>query len=917
MFKLKYLFLAGLLLLSSSIPAQVQPVSTEIKPEITLAVLAFRDKESTYNRWLPLADYLSEHVDSVRFNLLALHNVEMEQAVAEGRVDFVLIQPAQYVLLTYRNSLTSPLASLLNYEGDFVTDHFGGVIFTLAKRDDLMTLKDLKGKRIAAASLTGLGAYQMQAFELLQQGVVLPDEVDLIETGQPQRNAVEAVLTGRADAGFVRTGVLEELIKRGDLTIQDLKLMNAQRIPSFPFLTSTRLYPEWPFAAMPHVDKDIIRQVAAALLALPHQGELAHSMGIAGFSIPGDYRTIDDLMRQLRLEPFDQFEFTLEEMFKRWFYELIAFALILISLLIVFIFLLYKHQRRLRRDRRHLSQVLEQIRLFQNTVDQSPESIIITDHNARIQYLNPQFEKVTGYKTHEVLGQNPRFLQSGLTSKETYQQMWQALITGQVWRGEVINQRKNNEHFPCEVIMSSVKNSEGEITHFFSIQRDITDQKQREQRIEQLLYVDNVTGIANRNQLLDVMDEVLHRSMHSDTKGCLVLVNLSRFKFINQLYGQAVGDEVLTRVAQRLQRAFENIGLTARLAADEFAVFCENKAEFDLTEEWMTIMGQRALTSVDERLEVQGEQFNLRISVGVAPFISAEESSSDTIFNTLNEANIALKQARAKGEHQLVIFDHHLLEESIEQHRLAMDLQKAVALNQLRLFVQPQFDLNKQLVGLECLVRWQHPQKGLLPPAVFIGIAEQSDLIVSIGDWVLEQACLLLAEVQQRNPSLRVAVNISPKQFRKAQFVERCQACLEQANAQAQGLMLEITENLFLDDFAEMIAKMKQLKALGIRFSIDDFGTGYSSLSYLQHLPVDEVKIDRSFIMAMDEYGFERSLVSSIYALGKQMQLKVVAEGVETEQQLANLLELNDLELQGFLFAKPTDSQEWLKGWMQ
>ncbi|WFE69224.1 EAL domain-containing protein [Thiomicrospira sp. R3] len=884
----------------------------------TVGILAFRDKALTTQRWQPLIDYLNQQLPGYRFEAAIYYMDELERAVKLRQVDFILTQPAHYVLITYRNSLTSPLASMLNFEGEFITDRFGGVIFTASHRDDIATLRDVKGKTIAAGSRSSLGGYQMQAFELLQHGIRLPKGATLIETGQRQDNAVIAVLSGEADVGFVRTGVLENLVANNLLDMRQIKLLNAQRFADFPFVTSTALYPEWPFAALYHVDKDVARQVAASILAIPLAGELAHSMQIGGFTIPGDYRSIDLLMRELRLEPFDSLQLTPTDLIDQWLTELIAIFLIVVLLISVIMLRLIQRQRQLKQEQQRLVDALDQVRLLSQAVEQSPDSVAITDKQGRLIYMNPSFERVTGYQIAELKGHNPRLLQSGQTAKAVYQDMWQTLSAGKVWRGELSNRRKNGEIYPSRAIMSPVANEQHEVTHFLAIQHDITAIKEREQRIAELLYQDSVTQMANRNKLLEIMDQVLHQPQIVPVAGCLVLLNIARFKFINQQHGINVGDEVLRLVAKRLERSFADSGVVARLAADQFAVFCENKARFNEVDEWLKMMGQRVLISLQPPMEVKGETYDFEVGVGVAPllFNAQHQTSGDAINQVFNQAGMAIQEARQQPGQGLRIFNEQLLAQSIERHQLQQSLAQAIRESQLRLFVQPQFKQNDSLVGLECLVRWQHPDKGLLAPNFFIAMAEESNLIIDLGNWVMEHACQLLAQLQQHNASIRVAVNISPRHFRQNDFVASCQAHLAAAGALAHGLMLEITESLFLDDLDEIVTKMHQLKAMGVMFSIDDFGTGYSSLSYLQHLPVDELKIDRSFILGLEKYGVERSLVPAIYAMAQQMHLLVVAEGIETPEQRQLLAQFSQLELQGFLLGKPQDVQAWWQDFM-
>ncbi|WP_044407306.1 EAL domain-containing protein [Thiomicrospira microaerophila] len=921
--KIKNKILLGfLVVLLSFNPAFAQQESSEVvsKTEIPIykvGVLAFRDKESTLVRWQPLTDYLNEVFSDFKFETVILHLSELEKAVDENQVDFVLTQPAHYVLMTYRSGLTSPLASMLNLEGPFVTDSFGGVIFTRHDRNDIVTLKDAKGKRIAAAAISSLGAYQMQAFELLQQGVRLPQDAVVLETGQPQRNAVSAVLRGEADIGFVRTGVLEDLVSQGLVDISQIKLLNAQRLPDFPFVTSTRLYPEWPFAATPYVDKDVARQVASALLGIPREGALARSMGIAGFTISGDYRTIDLLMRELRLEPFDQFDFTITDFIEIWFWQLVLGLALFILLVITVLLYMGQRQRLLKLERKRLRDALEKLRLLNQAVEQSPESIIITDLQGRIHYMNPMFEQMTGYQQQEVSGKNPRILQSGLTSNAIYQSMWKILSADKVWRGELSNKRKNGEVYPAQAIISPVKNEEGRVTHYLGIQRDLSEKKLREKRIQELLYIDELTGLANRNKIIEMMDACLLRHPQLAVKGAIVLLNMTHFRFINELHGVDVGDALLKSVGQRLQLAFQDQGIVARLVADEFAVFCDNKAEFEHVDDWLKMLGQKSIQALSDDVELKETRFKLDYKIGVAPLVVDDGVATvESIHQCMSHAEVALKEARSQSEKRLVVYDQALSSQIMEAHLLQKDLAYGIQAEQLRLYVQPQVRLDKKLVGLECLVRWEHPEKGLIPPGMFILLAEQSDLIVDLGSWVLAKACGLLAQIQNQSSEITLAVNISARHFHQRDFVDQVKRLLTESGALPKGLMIEITESLFLDDFEEVVDKMHQLKAIGVRFSIDDFGTGYSSLSYLQHLPVDEVKIDRAFVLAMDDLGMERSLVSSIYAMAQQMHLDVVVEGVETEQQLAHLTALKTVHLQGFLFARPEDYQSWYQQWL-
>ena len=335
---------------ATSLVAVPQEKGIEV-PVARVAVLAFRPKHMVLARWQALVEYFNREVDDARFVLNAYTNDELDEAVAAGEVDFLLVQPSHYVRMTHTHGLSSPLAMLVNLQGGEAVSHFGGVIFTMQGRDDIQGLRDLRGKRIATVDPLGLGGYQMQAFELLEHGVRLPRDAELVITGQPQDLIVAAVLEGRADAGFVRTGVLESLAAAGRLSLDDLRLLNPYpRENGFPFVTSTRLYPEWPFATMAHVEPDLARRVAAALLAIPHRGEVAEQMGIVGFTIPGDYRHIDALLRALRQPPFEQApDFTLRDVWEQWKPYLTGSLGMLAGLLLLLSVYLWVQNRRLQR----------------------------------------------------------------------------------------------------------------------------------------------------------------------------------------------------------------------------------------------------------------------------------------------------------------------------------------------------------------------------------------------------------------------------------------------------------------------------------------------------------------------------------------------------------------------------------------
>lgn len=880
----------------------------------TFAVLSFKDKQDSRKRWQPLIDHLQLQLPNIPLQLGVYYYDELNAAVNNQDVDFVLTQPANYVLLTYRNQLSSPLASIINLEGSMATDKFGGVIFTRANNHQINDVSQLKGKVIAVSDTQSLGGYQMQAFELLEKGIDLSKDATILKTGQPQRLAVEAVLTAKADVGFVRTGVLEDMTQKGQLEWHRIKLVGAQKLADFPFLTSTRLYPEWPVAALPHVDRHIIAQVASALLAIPHNGSLTQSMSIVGFTIPGDYRTVDNLMRQLRIEPFNESPpITLRDVYHHWSQEMIALILMILAIMSFFILLLYRRNRSLLKAKRHLQANTEELRKLQLAVEQSPESILITDLQGQINYVNPAAEQITGYKAHELMGKNPRIFQSDQTESSVYQKLWSTIKAGKVWQGEIINRRKSGEDYHVQVVIAPVNNDVGEPMAYLSVQRDISAQKENQQRMQQLVYTDTLTGLGNRSKLIDTLDKQLQH--HQDgLLGYLLLLNIDRFKWVNATHGVSFGDQLLIALAERLSTFIADSGIVVRLEGDKFALLLTTSEQWRKDENWL-FGWQNALQSlVNAPFKLGSERINIHCSMGIAQIDANHRNSSIDIINTvIAQASTALKLAQKWGGNRIESFKKEMSDRDLEAHNIELELTSALKHHELRLFVQEQVDECGNLVGAECLIRWQHPVKGLLAPIAFIDIAEQSDLIIKIGYWVIQDACRILTQAQQQGLMISLSVNISPRHFLQPDFIDKTLTIVQSKGIHPSSLILEITESLFMENLDEVTQKMKQLKTMGFRFSIDDFGTGYSSLSYLKHLPIDELKIDRAFVTAMEEEGLSQSLVETIYAVASKMHLHIVAEGVENKKQSEMLKALPGIIQQGYFHNRPEDADGWLQ----
>ena len=453
---------------------------------------------------------------------------------------------------------------------------------------------------------------------------------------------------------------------------------------------------------------------------------------------------------------------------------------------------------------------------------------------------------------------------------------------------------------------------DNEVPRFIALARDITERKLSQAHTHQLAYYDALTGLPNRSLLLERMHQALAAHQKAGMTGALLFVDLDNFKQINDARGHAVGDALLVQVAQRLQHLQNDDVMVARLGGDEFVVLLSRLAS-DLPVGWTAAqqMAERVRMALEASYQLQGHSYSSSASIGITLFPQHGTGADDL----LREADTAMYRAKNQGRNRVVFYEPAMLADAQEHLGLEQDLKGAMERNELAVHVQSQVDTSGRVVGGELLLRWHHPQRGNVPPDRFIPVAEQSGLILRIGEWVLLQACESLARLHAAGSPLLLSVNVSTRQFRQDDFVGRISAILARTGAPAGQLILEVTESLFMEDWRGTSARMAELVQLGVRFSIDDFGTGYSSLAYLKKLPLFELKIDKSFVQDTPDDANSTAIVQSILAVANHLDLRVVAEGVETRAQ-ADFLAANGCTfLQGYLFARPGPLQPWLQHW--
>jgi len=540
----------------------------------------------------------------------------------------------------------------------------------------------------------------------------------------------------------------------------------------------------------------------------------------------------------------------------------------------------------------------DSLRLAYKVIEASHDAVMITDANGCIQSVNPSFCKLTGYSAEEAIGQTPHLLSSGIHDIVFYQHMWQRLVQQGYWQGEIWNKRKNGEIYPEWLSISAVRGEHGHINQYAAIFSDITERKKREQQIHELAYFDELTGLANRRLFQDRLEQALANAKRHKHQLAILFLDLDLFKRINDTLGHQAGDEALRQVANRLQKVSRSGESVARLGGDEFTVLIPECANVEEIEK----LAQRIVAQFGLPFHIQHNELVLTTSVGISIYPQHGTSAVEL----LKFADAAMYQAKDAGRNKYSIYNNSVGERYDLELQLEQALRKALSLQQLQVHYQPKVDLaTGQLHSLEALVRWHDDLLGNVPPDQFIPMAETLGLIHQLGQQVLQQVCHQIKLWGDK--AVQVAVNISAKELADPQFISRLEHILSESGISPALLELEITESSLLPERAVHTQQtMLQLRQLGISLAIDDFGTGYSSLSYLRHLPINSLKIDRSFIKALPENTSDRQITTAIIAMASALGLSVIAEGIETKAQQEFLVSAGCQYGQGYLFGHPT-----------
>ncbi|OSM05940.1 putative PAS/PAC sensor-containing diguanylate cyclase/phosphodiesterase [Magnetofaba australis IT-1] len=547
----------------------------------------------------------------------------------------------------------------------------------------------------------------------------------------------------------------------------------------------------------------------------------------------------------------------------------------------------------------------ESLELSRLVIENASEAIVITNKKGLIVDINPAYEQVTGYARAEVLGQDPSITSSGRHDKAFYQEMWKTLHETGCWSGEIWDRRKSGEVFPKWLSINIIRDSRNEIANYVGIFTDITHQKATEEALEQMAFYDALTKLPNRTLFRERLNREIVISERENQKVAVLFIDLDRFKYVNDTFGHDIGDELLIEVAARITDNLRKSDVVCRLGGDEFTVILNNPK----TVEDIGKISEEIIHSLQRAFKLKDHEAFIGASIGIATY---PDNGQD--FETLTKnADLAMYQAKDAGRGTYRFYSEEMNAKSAFRLTMEADLRRAIEEKQFTLFYQPKVEIAKnRTAGMEALIRWNHPKKGMVSPADFIPLAEETGLIVPMGDWALETACRQTKELLDKGVALRVAVNLSTKQFQDPGLLDKVKKTLSEAGLPSQYLELEITESIAMQDVEETIATVEALRQEGIHISIDDFGTGYSSLSYLKKFPLHSLKVDQSFVRDLTVDSDDAAIVESVISMAHAMGLSVVAEGVETEEQLAFIRDRECAQVQGYFFSKPLPFEQLL-----
>ncbi|MGS2745038.1 sensor domain-containing protein [Halomonas sp. LS-001] len=548
----------------------------------------------------------------------------------------------------------------------------------------------------------------------------------------------------------------------------------------------------------------------------------------------------------------------------------------------------------------------QELRKLAHITEQSPVPISVTDTEGHIEYVNPAFEQLSGRSRETLLGNKHSLIQSGHTQDSTYRDLWQTITAGRVWSGEIQNHRQDGSPYWEHEIISPLTDDLGKIAHYVAIKQDITAIKQAERELSRMAFEDPLTKLYSRVGFIQELQRHLDKEIWQSSS-MVIMVNIAGQRDINDAYGYDVGDKLLIEFSNRLLKYVNKQGIAGRIGGDEFTLFLTPASNNTLD-----VNLDQLIDSLTVPFKLKGVSIELSVHLGYTRLDAPQRTAQDL----LREAELALSHHRKTLTVPWVAYDYHLKEATQLRIQLTRELRQALEEDQFELHFQPKVELSTgRLVACEALIRWNHPERGMIPPGMFIPVAEQSQLIAPIGDWVLRRACQHLREWRDNGLApVCVAVNVSVIQFQMGDFASRVQTVLKHSGVSPGELSLEITESVFSDASDALLMQMSALRDMGVRLSLDDFGTGYSSLLYLQQYPIDEIKIDQGFVSRLLDDAFSHQLVETVITLAQLLNADVIAEGIESAAVSNELVAMGCCFGQGYFYSMPLEAEDfrWL-----
>ncbi len=544
-----------------------------------------------------------------------------------------------------------------------------------------------------------------------------------------------------------------------------------------------------------------------------------------------------------------------------------------------------------------MTQIESQMRIISTALEQTTDVIMVTDVVGTIEYVNPSFEAITGYSQSEALGQNPRILKSDKQEPDFYENMWATILKGENFSDVFINTRKDGSIYYEEKTITPVRTESKEITHFISTGKDISERMRTQERLHYMAHHDALTKLPNRTLFLDRLHQAMARAHWHNRLIAVIFMDLDQFKEVNDNFGHEVGDQLLIQLTQRLSSSVRSGDTVARFGGDEFAVLLDDIA----SEQDVSLLAKKILDTLAPPFNVQGHESLVTASIGVSIFPS-DGNDSETL---LRNADVAMYRAKHLGRNNYQFYSNEMSARAFERLSLENSLRHALKRQEFFLLYQPQIDSRSgKIISVEALLRWQHPELGVVPPNDFVPLLEETGLIVSVGDWALKTACKQAVQWHQSGfETLRMCVNLSSRQFNNPDFIQSFHRIISETGIKPELLELELTESMLMRNASKTISALNTLSHHGIQIAIDDFGTGYSSLNYLRRFPISTLKIDRSFVRDVVEDADDAAIASAIIVMAQSLNLNVVAEGVENSEQLNFLNEHHCYEIQGNYFS--------------